>query len=129
MAVQQVVVRDFRNSTALEKFSTQLAKPPFEEPPFRFLLGKRQCLFVGKSSLSGPAKPAAHLRPSGMREVVLYQIAASEQRVDEGQPRLWAVAHGNSHGAVQLDHGRGFGSGQHAIQRHDLRPIRQRGGG
>jgi len=41
-----------------------------------------------------------------MRQVVICQFAIFQHRIDLRQAGLWAVAHGNGHGAIEMDNGR-----------------------
>ena len=59
----------------------------------------------------------------GVRQVVVGQISAHQNRVDEGEPGFRSVAHGDRRGAIKLDHGRWIGPQQHIVQADYLRPV------
>ena len=61
-----------------------------------------------------------------MGEVVVRQLPPRQDPVDERQPRLRAVAHGDRHGAVELDHRRGIDAQQDVVHTRDLCPVRGR---
>ena len=77
------------------------------------------CARVGHSS-----KATAQIGSRRMREVVLVEIAAGEDRIDDRQPRRRTVAHRDRRGAIQLDDRRRIGAQQHVVQADDLRPVR-----
>ena len=62
-----------------------------------------------------------------MREVILAEIAAIEDRLDERESGGSAVAHRDSDRAIQLDHRRWFEAHEHIVEAHDLPPVRRRG--
>ena len=62
-----------------------------------------------------------------MGEMILGEVAALEQRVDEREPGRRSVAHRDGHGAIQLDDGRRLEPQQEVVPGDDLRPVR--GGG
>ncbi len=73
-----------------------------QELPLWFLLGQRQRLFIGSTSLGCPAEPAVHIGTGGMRQVIVGQFAMFQHRVDMRQTGLWTIAHGNGHGTIEL---------------------------
>ena len=70
------------------------------------------------------SQPPAEIRARRVRQVVIVEIAAREDRVDEGKAGCRAVAHRHRHGAIQLDHGRWFDAQQHVVKSDDLAPVR-----
>jgi len=59
-----------------------------------------------------------------MGEVILVEIAAGKNRIDDRQPCGRTIAHRNRRGAIQLDDWRWIGAQQHVVQTDDLRPVR-----
>ena len=55
--------------------------------------------------------------------MVVGEIAARENRVDQGETRGWAVTHRDRRRAIQLDDRRGVHAQQHVIETHDLTPV------
>ena len=57
------------------------------------------------------AEAAKKIGSGGVGKVIVGEFAAIQDVVDQNQPRLGPVTHGNRHGSIQLDHGRrrGFG--------------------
>ena len=58
-----------------------------------------------------------------MRQVIVVQLATGQQRLDHLQACCRAIAHGQRHGAVELDHRRGCGAQQYVVQADDLYPV------
>src|SRR2546423_163304 len=58
-----------------------------------------------------------------MGKVVVGQIAAGEDRVDQLQTGGGTIAHRDGDGAVQLDDRRGLGAQEQIIKSSDLAPI------
>ena len=59
-----------------------------------------------------------------MRQVVVLQIAASQDGVDELETGRRAVAHSHRHRAIQLDYRRRVGAQQDVVESDDLAPVR-----
>ncbi len=58
-----------------------------------------------------------------MRQVVICQFAMFQDRVDMLQTGLWTIAHGNGHGAIQIDNRRRLNSYQLVVKRNNLPPV------
>src|SRR3954467_6788300 len=84
----------------------QLAQAPLEEAALGLLAGEGEGARVGGAGVRGPSQAAEEVGAGGVREVVVGQLAAREEDVDERQAGGRAVAHGHGGGAVQLHHGR-----------------------
>ena len=56
-------------------------------------------------------------------QVIVGQVAAGQDRVDQRQAGRRAVAHGDGDGAVELDHRRRRQPQQHVVERDDLGPV------
>src|SRR3984893_4444874 len=69
--------------------------PLLQELPLWFLLGQGQSFLIRGPSLSCPAEPAVHICSGGMRQVIIYQFAIFQHRIDMRQAGLWTIAHGN----------------------------------
>jgi hypothetical protein len=84
----------------------QLPNPLLQELALWFLLGQGQRLLIGRTCLGGPAEPAVHICAGGMGQVIIRQFALFQHRIDLRQTDLWAIAHGNGHGTIELYNGR-----------------------
>ena len=81
----------------------EFAQTPLEEASLGLLAGERERASVGGARLVRAAEPAAEIGPRRVRQVVVGELAAREDRVDQREPRLRPVAHRDRHRAVQLD--------------------------
>src|SRR5712691_4419456 len=117
----------YRADSRSTSLARQLGQPSLEKSPLRFLLGETQGLFVGGSSRRRAPESPAEIRPCRVRQVIVPEITAREDGVDEGKSRQRAVAHGHRRSAIQLYHGRWIGLQQQGIESDDLGPVR--GGG
>jgi hypothetical protein len=102
-------------------FFTQFPKPFFEEPPFRFQPRERQGALVGRTGLGSPVQPPAQIPPGRVREVVVGQLTARENGINQRQTGRRSIAHRYCHGAIQLYDRRRFSARQEAVKRDDLR--------
>src|SRR3954468_21675934 len=107
----------------------EVTYPFLKEPALWFLAGKRQCALERHPRVGDSSQPPAQLGTRRMREAVVAQIAAIEDRVDERQSGRRTVAHRDGDGAIQLDHRRRVRSQQHLIEAGDLRPVGLGGAG
>src|SRR5260370_47898 len=105
----------------------QLPNPFLQELPLRFLLGQRQSFLIRSPSLSGPAQPAVQIGTGRMRQVVICQFAMFQHRVDMLQSGLWAIAHGNGHGTIEMGYRRRVNSHQLVVKRNNLPPVGRSG--
>ena len=62
-----------------------------------------------------------------MRQVVICQFALLQQRVDVHEAGLWAIAHGNGHGAIEMDYRRRLNAYQLVVKRNNLPPVGRSG--
>src|SRR5260370_15398654 len=81
-------------------------QPSLKKTPFRLLLSEFQGTLVRCPGLGHSSEPPANVCPCRMRQVVIRQITAREDGVNQRQARLGTVAHSHRHGAVQLDYRR-----------------------
>nr|QPG01997.1 hypothetical protein WM98B_00144 [Acinetobacter nosocomialis] len=107
----------------------QLGEPPLEEATLGRLPDQRQRASVGRPRLLGSPQASAQVGAGGVREVVVGQLAAAEDRVERGQPRRGIVVHRHRNGAVQFHHRRRLEPQQQVIEGDDLRPVGGGGGG
>ena len=107
--------------------SADVRQPALQEPALGLLPRQGERPRVRRARVGDSSKPTAQVGSRRVREVVLVEIAAGENRVDDREPRRRTVAHGHRRGAVQLDDRRRIGAQQHVVQADDLRPVR--GGG
>src|SRR6185437_8626470 len=84
-------------------FLSQFAQAAFQKTLLRFLASESQGPFVGRAGIGVSRQAAEHLGTSGVSEMVVRQIAASEDAVDECEPDLGAIPHGNRDGTIQFD--------------------------
>ena len=107
----------------------EFVEPSLKETAGWLLLRQAEGALVRGAGFCCSAEAAAEVGVCGMCEVIIQEIAALEDSVDEREARRWIVAHGDGHGAVQFDHGRRIGACQHVVQADDLCPVRSRGVG
>ena len=122
--------KSVRNATSLVARSTDSA-------PKYPAVGRCSCTIalplaaIAMPCSSGSLKPMMKIvsssgrcsESSRVRESIVAQFAAVEQRVDQHQPRFRAVAHRHRNRAVQFDDRRGLEPQQHVVQADDLRPV------
>ncbi len=82
----------------------QIAQPSSEKSPLRLLLRQANRSLVRGARFRPASKPPAQLRPRGVRQVILGEIAAPKDRVDQRKPRRRTILHRYGHGSVQLNH-------------------------
>ncbi len=58
-----------------------------------------------------------------MREVIVHEFTAREDRVDEREADFRAVAHGDRGGAIEFHDGRTLDSQKDIVNPHNLAPI------
>src|SRR3989442_16001417 len=76
--------RCIERSTSLAR---QLGQPSLEKSPLRLLLSETQGLFVGGSGLRCAPESPAEIRPCRVRQVIVPEITARQDGVDEGKSR------------------------------------------
>src|SRR5262250_2797506 len=91
--------RTFRSSVA------ELRQAALEKAALRLLSRERERAFVRRASVAGLAEPSAKIGARRVRERIVGEIAAIQDRVDQRQPGHWPVAHRDRGRAIQLDHG------------------------
>ena len=101
----------------------QLGQPTLQKPPLRHLFSETEGSLVRGSGFLQSSQPTAEVRPGRMREVVIREIAAFHDGVDQREPRRRTIAHRHRHCAVQLNNGRRLRSRQQVVQRDDLAPV------
>src|SRR5688572_29377280 len=92
-------------------------EPSLDEPASGALLGELERPAVRLARRGVAPEPAAQVGAGGMRRLVVGELAAGEERVDECETRRRAVAHGDRGGPVQLDHGRRLDLEQQVVGR------------
>ena len=78
---------------------------------------------VGGPGFFNSAQSSQQFAPRRVSELIISQIAAREDRVDERKARRRAVTHRDGGGTIQLDNRRGVGPNKNVVEAHDLRPI------
>jgi hypothetical protein len=101
----------------------QLFQTPLEESAFGLLFGVFQGAAIGIFGVGGSAEATEEFGACGMGEVIVGQIAAGEDGVDEIEAGLWAIAHGDGDGAIELDDRRGFDAREKIVEGDDLVPV------
>ena len=87
--------------------------------------GKRQRLVVGGGSVCDPPKPAAELGARRMGGVVVAELAALEDGIDQRQPGLPdRRASATAAARFSSTTGEGVGAKKHVVERDDPRPVR-----
>src|SRR5689334_102503 len=86
-------------------FSAQLAQPFLEETFLRFGRDQGECPLVGGAGVSAASESPAQVSPRRMSEMVVPQLAARDQRIDERKPGGRSLVHRDCGGAVELNHG------------------------
>ena len=104
--------------------SSEVRESFHQEPPLRLLLRKPQGPLVGRPRVVPSFQPAEQVGVRGVGKVVVGEVAAAEDGVDQGEPGRRPVPHGHGHGAVQLHDRRRVYRQQGVVQRHDLPPVR-----
>lgn len=75
-----------------------------QKSPRRFELCESQRPLIGNSSLLEFPQSSQQVSPGGVREIVVLQVAAREDRVNEPQSGFWRISHRNGDRPVQFDH-------------------------
>src|SRR5574341_2551975 len=107
----------------------QLAQPSLEKPPLRCLLRETQSPLVGHTGIRRSSQSPAEISPRRMSQVIVLEIAARQDGIDQGKSCRGAVAHRHCDSAIQFHYGRGLGPHQHVVEGNDLRPVRGGGAG
>src|SRR5262245_6331647 len=81
-------------------FSAQFGEAALEKTAFRLLAREGQGVAVGSCGVGILAQTAEQIGPGSVGKVVVGQIAAAEEGIDEREAGGGAVAHGDSDGAV-----------------------------
>ena len=82
-----------------------LGQPALEKPPLRLQPREAEGTFVGGAGVHRPPQSPAQVCPSGVGEMIIFQIATRQDRINQREASRGAVAHRHRHGAVQLDDG------------------------
>ena len=64
----------------------KLGQAALEKPPLRLLPREGEGALVGRAGVVVPSEPAAEIGARGMGEVIVRQIAAREDRIDQREP-------------------------------------------
>src|SRR5262245_22265767 len=83
----------------------ELGQAPLQESPLRFLPDEAEGPLIGGAGFLDLPQPPAKIRARRMRQVVVGQIAAREDRVDQFEAGSGTVPHGDRHGAIQFNDG------------------------
>ena len=74
----------------------------FEEPPLGLLIRERQGALVGGPGFFVSSQPSQQFAARRVRELIVGQLPAREDRVDEREAGRRAIAHGHGGGAIQF---------------------------
>ena len=72
-------------STVLAVSVPQLAEPPFQKSPLRFLLSEIKGSLVRAASFCSLSQSAAKVSPRRMGQVIASQVTSREDRIDQFQ--------------------------------------------
>src|SRR5690349_10826778 len=111
-----------------ELFLRQIRDLPREKPPLRLVCRQSERGLVRRTCLRYPAESATQIRASRVCEVILAELRARQQVIDEMEALLRTFAHGDGHRAVELDDRRWLNRDQPVVEEHDLAPVRGRSG-
>ena len=78
---------------------------------------------VGANRVCRPTETPAEIGPRGVRQMVILELPARENGVDEHETGLGTVTHRHRGRAIELDDGRGLDPQEHVVQSDDLPPI------
>src|SRR5689334_13745852 len=84
---------DYRLHDAGWQVRGELSQPSLEKAPLRLLAREAERPLVGHSSIRGPPQAPTQVRPSGVRQVIIVQVAAREEGIDDREARRRAVPH------------------------------------
>src|SRR3954462_12728845 len=87
-------------SRQIDRDSGQFGNSSLQKAPLRFLLRQAERSLIGSAGVKRSPEAATEIGPRRMRKVVILQLAARKQAMDETQPRRWTIAHGQSDGAI-----------------------------
>lgn len=111
------------DSAAKTFFAAHFRQPLQQEAPLWFLPGQRCGGPVVRRSALCSARTATQVGGRCGRGVQIRQSPQRQQRFDERQPSLGAIAPANCHRAIQGGRRIGFNVQQRVAQAHDLRPV------
>jgi hypothetical protein len=101
----------------------------FDEPALRRLCGQFERAFVcGDRFLCAP-QAAANVGSCRVRQVVVRELAAGEDRVDEREADFGAITHGDGSRAIEFHNGRRLDAQKYIIESNNLAPIGSGGDG
>src|SRR5258708_15272405 len=108
--------------TLSKKSSAEFAEPFFQVTYLWVGFRQRARPLVCGSCLVTASKPTEQVGACRMCEVVVPQLTACEERIDEHQPGRGPVVHRDGRGTVKLDDRRGLHRQQRCIHRANLAP-------
>src|ERR1700691_3214135 len=82
-----------------------------------------QGLLVGSYSLRHLSQSTAQVGLRRIREIVILEITAFQNRLNQLQPLRGAIAHCDRDGTIQLDYGRSIGSQKDIVETGNLSPV------
>jgi hypothetical protein len=101
----------------------------FDEPALRRLCRQFERAFVcGDRFLCAP-QAAAKVGSCRVRQVVVRELAAGEDRVDEREADFGAITHGDGSRAIEFHNGRRLDAQKYIIESNNLAPIGSGGDG
>src|SRR5687767_6416620 len=106
----------------------ELGEAALEKAALRLLPRELEGPLVGSARVRGLSEPPAEIGARRMGEAVAAELAALQDRVDEGETGCRSIAHRDGHRAVELHDGRGIDPPQRVVQPDDARPVRRRRG-
>lgn len=107
----------------------QLIQALLQKAPLRLQLSQLQGVPIGVPRVVQTTEAAVEIGAGRVQQVIVVELSAGQQIVDQPQASFGPFAHGHRHRAVQFDHRRGADAQQHVVEPDDLRPVGLRGAG
>jgi hypothetical protein len=100
----------------ITKVRPKFRKPAFDEAAFRRLRCQSERAFVCGDRVLCASQTAAEVGPCRVRQVVVREFAAREDRVDEREADFGAITHGDGGRAIEFHDGRRLDAQKYIIE-------------
>jgi hypothetical protein len=100
----------------ITKIHAKFCKPPLDKAAFRRLRRQSERVFVCSDRVLRGSQAAAKVGPCRVREVIVSEIAACEDRVDEREADFGAITHGDGGRAIEFHDRRGLDALKYIIE-------------
>src|SRR5262245_50102740 len=94
-----------RSAVTSSECDLERRQPVPEERSLSLLIGQRQGALVGGPGLFISTQSSQQLATCGVRELIVGEITAREDRIDERKASRWAIAHCHSGSAIEFYNG------------------------